>query len=169
MFFFRILLQIAGSTVIFVNMATAQSLPAPQGDVILTVSGRIAVTNIGNTAQFDRDMLEKLGQAEITTVTPWFDGESTFTGTPLSTLLQAVGAEGETIKAIALNDYETDVPLTDAWDSDVILATKLNGEIMTVRDKGPIFIIYPYSSSVRFQTQTYYARSAWQVMKLVIR
>jgi hypothetical protein len=40
---------------------------------------------------------------------------------------------------------------------------------MPVRDKGPLFVIYPYDSRPELKSQLYYGRSAWQVSKLVIR
>lgn len=169
MLFWNNVSRAAGAVLLMAGFAYAEALPLPAGKVILTVSGNISNTNVGDTAQFDQTMLADLGQATIKTRTPWYDGEVVFMGTPLSALLKAVGADGEALKAVALNDYETDIPILDAWETDVILATSLNGEIMTVRDKGPIFIIYPYSSDARFQTQTYYARSAWQVAMLIVR
>lgn len=169
MFSWKNIGHVTGAVFFLVGVAHAEALPLPTGKVILTVSGNISITNVGDTAQFDLAMLDDLGQAIIKTRTPWYDGEVIFNGTPLSSLLDAVGAEGEALKAVALNDYETDIPIADAWETDVMLATRLNGEIMTVRDKGPIFIIYPYSSEARFQTQTYYARSAWQVATLIVR
>ncbi|HBQ6508802.1 TPA: oxidoreductase, partial [Klebsiella variicola subsp. variicola] len=45
---------------------------------------------------------------------------------------------------------------------------KMNGEYMRVRDKGPLFIVYPYDSSTELQNQIYYSRSAWQVSKIII-
>lgn len=149
--------------------ANAEDLPAPQGPVILTIEGAIEHTNVDGTARFDRKMLEGLGMVDITTGTPWFDGKMTFSGAPLAAVLERVGVQGDMIKAVALNDYETDIPVSDAKDTGVILAMKVNGRDMTVRDKGPIFVIYPYDSEDRLETQTYYSRSAWQVTRLIIR
>ena len=39
---------------------------------------------------------------------------------------------------------------------------------MRIRDKGPLFIVYPYDSSAGLQNQIYYSRSAWQVSKMII-
>ncbi|MFN4129142.1 MAG: molybdopterin-dependent oxidoreductase [Paracoccaceae bacterium] len=147
----------------------ADEIPSPTGEIILTVSGGIANTNSGDTAQFDRQMLEAMGLVDVITATPWHDGRVTFSGVPLGEVLKTVGAEGETITAIALNDYEVEIPLSDAEDTGVILALKLGGEDLSVRDKGPIFVVYPYDSSVILNSQTYFARSAWQVSRLVIR
>ncbi|MEI4263526.1 molybdopterin-dependent oxidoreductase [Roseovarius sp. D0-M9] len=156
---------LAGTT----QAASADQLPIPAGEIILTVSGNIENTNAGDTAQFDREMLDALGLVDITTATPWYDGVVTFSGVPVANLLELVAAEGETITALALNDYEVKIPVSDAWDTGVILATRLNGEEMTVRNKGPIFVIYPYDSDDDLKSQTYYARSAWQVNRLIIR
>ena len=54
------------------------------------------------------------------------------------------------------------VNLTDLeWQ--VLLALKRNGAYMPVRDKGPLFIVYPYDSSPELKHQKYYSRSAWPV------
>ena len=45
----------------FATVAKAASLPLPTGKTILTITGRISVTNEGGAARFDRPMLEALG------------------------------------------------------------------------------------------------------------
>lgn len=154
---------------LFSGTAGADEIPVPTGDIILTVSGSIENMNAGETAQFDREMLENIGLVDVITATPWHDGRVTFSGVPLGDLLQLVGAQGESITAVALNDYEVEIPASDAVDTGVILAIKMNGENMSVREKGPVFVIYPYDSSDEMNSQTYFSRSAWQVARLVIR
>ena len=149
--------------------AGAGELAAPTGDVILTVSGRIEHTNVGDTAQFDREMLEAMGLVDVTTSTPWRKGTMTFSGVPFEVLLREVGAQGETITTVALDSYQSEIPVSDTRDTDVILALKLNGENMEVRDKGPIFIIYPYDSWAGYRSQTYYSRSTWQLTGIIIK
>jgi len=151
------------------GVATATELPQPTGQIILTISGDIERRNAGEAAVFDRMMLESLGYVDVVTTTPWHDGKTTFSGVPLLQLLEYVGASGETIVAVALNDYEVEIPVSDAIETGVIAATKMNGNDMSVKEKGPIFIIYPYDSSDALQSQTYYTRSAWQVAELMIR
>ncbi|EPO9964680.1 oxidoreductase, partial [Enterobacter roggenkampii] len=51
---------------------------------------------------------------------------------------------------------------------NAILALKVNGEYMRIRDKGPSFIVYPYDSLPELNNQIYYSRSAWQVSKMKI-
>lgn len=153
---------------VFATSALAADLAQPKGEVILTITGNIENTNDGDSAKFDREMLESLGMTTITTSSPWYDSKMNFEGVSFKKVMDLVGAKGDTIHAFALNDYDTEIPMSDLDDSGVILAMKLNGEIMKIRDKGPIFVIYPYDSASPYQAQTYYARSAWQVTRMTV-
>jgi hypothetical protein len=150
-------------------VASDSSLPRPSQAPILTISGRIGRMNQGNTAVFDRPMLDGLGTASFTTVTPWFDGPVRFDGVLMTKLLQTVGATGSTVTALALNDYSTDIPIADFARFGVILATLRNGQPMRVSDKGPLFIVYPYDSNPELKNRLYYSRSAWSVAQLIVR
>ncbi len=147
----------------------ASALGTPTERPILTISGKIAVTNKDSTAQFDRPMLEALGMTTVETTTPWHEGKVKFEGVLLDRLMKQVGATGQRVAVVALNDYTTEIPMEDFAKYNVILAIKLNGEYMSVRDKGPLFIIYPYDSNPVLKTQTYYGRSAWQVARIDVR
>ncbi|MDN3568190.1 molybdopterin-dependent oxidoreductase [Paeniroseomonas aquatica] len=148
---------------------TTGPLAEPAGRVILAITGKIAITNDGDAAKFDRPMLEALGMASFTTVTPWYDGAVTFEGVPMTRLLQRVGAQGETVQAVALNDYSTEIPVADFARWGVMLALKRDGNYLTIRDKGPLFIVYPYDTNAELRSPRYYGRSAWQVARLVVR
>nr|WP_246088853.1 molybdopterin-dependent oxidoreductase [Phreatobacter stygius] len=136
---------------------------------MLTISGKISVTNVGNTAQFDRAMLEAMGLVSFETSTPWHSGPQKFEGVSIDKLLKSVGASGDRIQAIALNDYTTEIPIEDFTRYNVILALKRNNEYMPVRDKGPLFIVYPYDSDPELRSQKYYSRSAWQLSQIIVR
>lgn len=146
----------------------AEALQAPSGKAILTVSGKIANPNAGEAASFDRDMLEHLGVEGFETTTPWYNGPVRFDGVRMTRLLEAVGASGVTVTAIALNEYTTQIPISDFERFGTILALKRDGAYMPVRDKGPLFIVYPYDSIPELKAQQFYSRSAWQVAKLVV-
>lgn len=162
-FFFYLTMLVAS-----VSTAAAGSLSKPEGKPILIVSGKIENTNNGSAAEFDRAMLEGIGLQTIETATPWYDARVRFEGVPLDKLMELVGAKGTKVTAVALNDYVTTIPLDDFKKFKVLLALKRNGDYMPVRDKGPLFIVYPYDSDPQLQSQTYYTRSAWQVAKLII-
>ena len=146
--------------------AHANELPAPEGEVVLTVSGDLASTNDGDAAVFDMAMLEAIGTTEFETTTIWTDGPQTFKGTPLVTLMQALDVENGTIRATAINDYSVEIPMTDAVENGALIAFQRNGEKMSVREKGPLWIVYPYDLNNDFQSEVYYARSIWQLDRI---
>lgn len=148
--------------------ALAAELPKPTGKVFLTLSGNIKNTNEEGKAVFDVASLEKLGLESFQTASPWYNGRTTFTGIPMKKLMDYVGAKGSIVKVTALNDYTTVIPLSDFNKYNVILALKINGEYMRVRDKGPLFIVYPYDSKPELNNQVFYSRSAWQVSRMSI-
>ncbi len=146
----------------------AAALPPAAGKVILTVSGKVADTNTANGAQFDLAMLEKLPQQSFTTKTPWSKEPIKFTGPLLRDVLAAAKANGTTIRAMALNDYKTAIPLEDTQRYDMILAHRMNDEPIPVRTKGPLFIVYPFDSKAELQASKFYGRSAWQLKSMDI-
>ena len=143
-------------------------LPPHAGKAILTVEGRISSTGEGGKASFDIPMLEKLGMVAFETNTPWYNGPMKFEGVPMSVLMKTVGASGSKVTAVALNDYTTEIPISDFDQYKPILAIKRNGEYMPVKDKGPLFIVYPYDSNPELKSQKFYSKSAWQVARLTI-
>ena len=143
-------------------------LGEPAERVILTVSGAIRIRNRGETAVLDRPMIEALGMTSFRTQTPWYDAPSTFEGVLMTRLLARLGAHGSSVTAIALNDYRTQIPVSDFERFGTILALKRDGAYMPVRDKGPLFIVYPYDSDAELRTRQYYSRSAWQVSQLIV-
>lgn len=153
---------------VIATQALASELPKPAGKVLLTLSGNIENTNEQGKTVFDIASLEKLGMVSFQTASPWYNGRTTFTGIPMKTLMEYVGAKGSVVKVTALNDYTTVIPLSDFNKYNVILALKINGEYMRVRDKGPLFIVYPYDSKPELNNQVYYSRSAWQVSRMSI-
>jgi len=155
---------------LFAVPAAAQSgLPAPAGEVILTVSGDITNMNQGDTAAFDLEILESLPSTTFTTTTIWTEGGQEFTGVELGDLLAAIGAEGGTLVAVAVNDYQIEIPVSDAVENGPIVAYLRNGEPMSVRDKGPLWVVYPFDDNADYRTEVIYSRSIWQLERIEVR
>jgi hypothetical protein len=163
------MLLTAGAIAVTEADLQAQTLPAPSGEVILTVDGSIGNTTDGKSAQFDRAMLEELGWSVLETTTPWTEGVVKFEGVSGRELLAAVGAKGEMVEALALNDYVANIPLADFMNYDILLALRANGVDLTVRDKGPIFIIYPLDSQPELNNEDIYSRCVWQLTRLTVK
>lgn len=146
----------------------AHELPLPSGPVVLTVSGRIASTNVDGKAMFDLAMLDGLEQHTTITETPWHDGTQRFSGVLISSLLKAIGARGSEVTVTALNAYFADIPMTDFSHDPVILASRINGELLSVRDKGPLFVIYPFDGNSELHNEVHFGRSVWQVTSIEV-
>jgi hypothetical protein len=150
----------------FVSVSMAGNLEMPKGPVILTVSGKIAHTNVDSKAEFDREMLMALGMKTIKTMTPWYDHAVVFEGPLGSDLLEKLGVTSGMMKVRALNDYVADVPVNFLQGTGAILAMKADGQTMRVRDKGPLFIIFPFDDRPELKNDSYYVRSVWQIKSI---
>ena len=112
--------------------------------------------------------LRDIGEESFVTTTIWTEGVQEFTGVPLHSFVKHLGlTEGE-FTARAVNDYAITFPVADALEEGAIIAYLRNGELMPVRDKGPLWIVYPFDSSPGFQTEVLHARSIWQLERIEI-
>jgi hypothetical protein len=83
-------------------------------------------------------------------------------------LTDAIGTETGTLLATAINDYTVEIPLSDATEGGPILAMRMNGEIMSLRDKGPLWVIYPYDQNAAYRSEVTYSRSIWQLDRIEV-
>ncbi|MHA6346670.1 putative pterin-binding protein [Roseivivax sp. CAU 1761] len=161
------LLLICVALLLSPRFAAAEALPAPAGMPLLTVSGQIAATNAGTAAQFDRDMLEALDWREIETFTSFTEGPQRFAGPTLVSLLDRLGAEGSTVALTALNDYRIEFPLSYAADHDVLLTLDHDGAPMSIRRKGPIWVVFPLDEAGA-AAKRFDGEMIWQLDRLQI-
>ena len=141
----------------------ALALDSPESTPVLSITGKLRNPNLRGAAVFDMPMLERLPQVSFVTHTPWYAQARKFTGPLLRGVLAAAGAQGTALRAVALNDYRVDIPFVDALRIDVVLARLLDDKPMLVRDKGPLFIIYPFDQQSQLRNAVYYSRCAWQL------
>lgn len=144
-------------------------LAQPTGTVILTITGNLTHTNAPGRADFDRDMLEALGMETLITTTSWNDGKQTFEGVPLKRVMDLLEARGDTIIGTALNDYRNEIPFSEIKTYNPVLALKRNGKYMTVRDKGPLWIVYPRDDYKELMKVEYDHRWIWQLKSLHVK
>jgi hypothetical protein len=136
---------------------------------VLTITG----SRLGPPAQagrmaFDLGALQQLDQRKIVSATPWYSSASEFSGPLLRDVLKAsgaaAGADGSgRLRCTALNDYRVEIPIDDVRRFDVVVAHLFNGKPMSVREKGPLFVIYPFDEQPQLRTTTYYNRCIWQL------
>lgn len=144
----------------------AEDLPAPEGPVILTISGAIQNTNTSEGLQFDLKALQSMEPVTFKTSTIWLPDVVEFTGVSLKSVLDQAKAKGTRINAIALNDYKIEIPVETLEQNQPIIAYLMDGAEMSPRDKGPLWIVYPYDSDAKFRTEVIYSRSIWQLDRI---
>lgn len=122
----------------------------------------------GAVVELSLEDLDGLSQASFETTTIWTDGSVAFSGVALADVLEAANADGDTLRMTALNDYSVEMSIDEISSTFPIIATRMNGQEISVRDKGPYWVVFPYDSNPEFQTETTYARSIWQLRELSI-
>ncbi|MHC9236994.1 putative pterin-binding protein [Pseudooceanicola sp. 502str34] len=120
----------------------------------------------------DTDLIA-LEWREITTHTVWTEGKRVFRGPLLRDVLTLTGLSPDRLRdtrleMLALNDFNIDMPARDAWDYDIILARTMDGTPMRVRDKGPLWLIYPRDDRRELQSALYDERWIWQLCEILI-
>lgn len=147
---------------------TGPVLAPPTGPVVLELRGRVQRRNQGDCACFDMAMLAALPQTSFSAHAPWYAQPHRFTGPLLRELLAAAGAQGSRLQLRALNDYRVELPRDDAERHGPIVARLLDGAPLTVRDKGPLLLIYPFDDDPDLRSPLYFSRSAWQLRTITV-
>jgi len=146
--------------------ADTRSKPTPVLQVYQSSGQPTRSTRLAS--EWDMSGLKALPQRSFTTHTPWYQQPVTFTGPLVRDVLNASKVSGVTITAMALDEYKSRIPLSDVNKFDVILAHSINGEPLNPKNKGPLFIVYPFDSKKQLQSVLYYQRSVWQLKSLTV-
>lgn len=141
--------------------AALSATVAAAGDApLLTVVGPSGVQT------YDLPALEAFPMAEFQTSTIWTKGSTRFQGVPLKALLDAARISQGSVVAKAINDYAVEIPVAEVTADYPIVAYRMDGQVMSVRDKGPLWVIYPFDADPALQTEVTYSRSIWQLDRL---
>lgn len=144
------------------SLSISMPAVAQDGQVILEING-----NIEQSASFTLAQLQALGLTTLATSTAWTDGIRQFEGVLARDVLATVGPiASDYVRARALNDYQADIPISDFFDFDVILAWSMDGQKLSRRDKGPLWIVYPRDSLPQLSEERYEHRWVWQLSEL---
>ena len=113
-------------------------LPVQSTKVILTIK------TPNRDKQFNHGQIEAIGLKRLNTTTFWPEDYGEFDGVLLRDMLTEAEIENAPeIKITALDDYITFIPKEDWQKWDVMLATRHEKKIMSIRKKGPLRIVYP--------------------------
>ena len=167
---FQIKMMLAAMTTLLCLAAAPVSAQAANANgPVLAVNGKVETVGSDQSIDFDLAALEAMPKTEYQTSTPWTEGVARFEGVRLSDLLKHVGATGQEVVATALNDYSVALPIVDENGADPLIAYKVNGQYMPIREKGPLWIVYPFDQSRELSSEKYFSRSIWQLNRLTVR
>jgi hypothetical protein len=158
--------------IISIAFAACVILLAFQSTVLASKIGELRVVGSdGKIVTYSSHDLAKLPQHTLTTHTAWTSGSHEFAGVRLADLLKASGIEPKAkdyshVIASALNDYVIDIPFEDVAKYDVLVATSMDGRPLTVRDKGPYWLVYPRDQFEELRDPRFDNRWAWQLKEL---
>ena len=148
------------------ELRPGMDVPPPTGRVVLTIRGS-DVTNVGDELRLDLAQLESMGTTTLEADDTEATGRRTsFSGPLVRTVLDVAGADQATnLHVVALNDYEVDVPVSDARDLPLMLATRADGQPMSVANYGPTRFVYP-TEGYDLPRSTYAPRWIWQLKEI---
>ena len=130
----------------------------------------LTVSTPEQSATYTLEELLALPQTTVVTTNDYVDTATTFQGPRLRAVLEPLNVGPDaTLKMVALNDFSSSVPAVDAFDYDVILAVLRDGEPMSVRDKGPIWVIYPMDDHAELRDEAFNGRLVWQLKTIAIK
>ena len=157
---------LGGFLALSANPVLAEGSQTPQPDVQLIVSfpeasGRAPV-------ELTMQDLAELPQNGFETSTIWSNGLQRFDGVLLTDLAAHLEVDGEVLELSALNEYLVDFDMSLEVERQALVATSRNGEPMSSRDKGPLWVVFPYDKDEAFQTETVYALSIWQLDRISV-
>lgn len=153
------------------TLKPGSAIPAPAGDAVLTMDGKISQTNSGKTLQFDMATLESIGVVEYKVDDPFAKKTVLYAGVLLSQLLKVAGAEPDatTLTLRALDDYSTDMSIADANKWPVLLATRADGQYMPVDQSGPLISVFPFNDFPEIDHLTYDAQWLWSLSSITVK
>jgi hypothetical protein len=146
----------------------AQSIPLGDREKVLTIRVYNSAGEPGNLREITLSIkdLEKFPLVSVRTETQWTDGVLHFRGPLMRDLLNDVGAAGDLIQVNGLDGRSVVIPREDIEKYDVIIACQVDGNYFSVRERGPLWIIYPWSNNPEIQSAAYYDRGIYHLSSL---
>jgi hypothetical protein len=151
------------------SLHAGDTIPLPNQETILTISGNIGTSNQEDQIVMDIPTIESVGQVAYTVMDPFKDIDITYTGVLLNDLLDVwqVSDTATSLHITALNDYQVEVPIQMIHDYPIIYAMQADDVYMSVSDKGPAMLVLPYDD-YEFERPSADAYWIWQIKSIEV-
>ena len=152
------------------SLHPGDAIPQPTDETILTVTGKVGVTNGDGVIQMDRATIEQAGVVEYSVKDPFSGTTIRYRGVPMRDLLALwqVPKDAQTAYLTALNDYAIDVPLSDFYEYPVLFALQADGSYMEPADQGPAMLVYPVDQ-YDFEINQVKRNLIWQIKSIELK
>ncbi|WP_421188750.1 hypothetical protein [Aeromonas enteropelogenes] len=123
----------------------------------------------GQQRQLNETDLATLPQTEFQTVTPWTRGTHRYRGPTLTTVLAAQGVpQARKIAISALNGYQQEVDLALFDGVPLTLVRHEDDKPLTRRNKGPLWLLIPFSDYPKLDVPAIHNNMVWQVNRIEV-
>jgi hypothetical protein len=152
------------------SLAQTDLVPRPLGEPVLVISGAIRNPNEGRQLSLDLRTLERLPLVRYRVRDPFVKREVVYTGVLLSDLLEFARVPGgaSELRMTALDDYEATIAVSDVDRWPILLATRSDGQRMSVAKGGPTRVVFPYDQ-YEIDHGRYDAQWIWSVKTIAVR
>ncbi len=144
-------------------LAVAAAPTANASETLLTIQSGDGLIEMTDAALLD------LPQVSFSTSSIWTEGVNTYSGPTLKSVLSEAGINGGSIELTAVNDYSVVIEYDTLEDEAPIVANRINGEAFSRREKGPLWLVYPFDSADRYKTEQIYSNSIWQLVRIAVK
>ncbi|PKF61955.1 molybdopterin-binding oxidoreductase [Psychromonas sp. psych-6C06] len=130
-----------------------------------------ALLNISSTSQsvnqeFSLKQLQQLPQQKITAQLPWCNEVNTYEGPLLEDVFKLAGIQGRWLTFTGLDNYQISFDYKSIKEYKPILALQRDGELLSIRTKGPLLLVLPIDQYSELNTPLYHDYMVWQLIKI---
>jgi len=149
------------------SLQPGDPIPAPVGETLLTVEGKIE----NGPVALDLHTLETMGLVSYAVDDPFEKRTRVFTGVLLSDLLDVVGVDEAAValELVALNDYSAGITLADVRKYPILFSVQADGAYYEPSQGGPAIIIIPFDDYRELDHLEYDPRWVWSMTKIIVK
>ncbi len=120
----------------------------------------------GIVIEMGMEDLLAMPQVTVNTANDFVDDVSEFSGPLARDVVSMLGDDIKMARFYAINGYSIEIPVSDFRDYDVIFALSIDGKLFSLRDKGPVWLIYPMTDNPELQDRVYNDRLIWLLTRV---
>lgn len=116
----------------------------------------------------DEAALAALPQTEFKTATPWTTGTHSYRGPTLASVLSSQGIQASLLEVSALNGYQQQLDLALFEQVPLTLVRYEDDKPLTRRNKGPLWLLMPFSAHPDLDVPVIHSCMVWQVIRIEV-